>query len=264
MAEDYYELLGVSRDASESEIKEAYRERIKESHPDVSDDREASERTKELIEAKDVLTDEQRRREYDSVDHEQFVAETPESQATDHTDAGESSRSERRANARRARRQRATAEESQRSGRSQQSRRRQQSRQTHQTWSSDSPYVVDRSPGVFDLEYLFDSQQALVLLGTTFIIYPILIAGALFPPFPTAAKLVVGFCTVMVVAYLQSIPQVGIMVFGAWSVLLPLLMVPITGIRLLSLVGVIAYTAVLFPFGLSVLTWIAIKPSRQL
>ena len=66
MARDYYELLGVSRDASEAEIKRAYRQRALQYHPDRNpNNKEAEERFKEISEAYAVLSDQDRRRQYD-------------------------------------------------------------------------------------------------------------------------------------------------------------------------------------------------------
>ena len=48
---DYYELLGVSRDADEGEIKKAFRRLARELHPDVSDVPDAQERFREVVEA---------------------------------------------------------------------------------------------------------------------------------------------------------------------------------------------------------------------
>jgi hypothetical protein len=74
MREEYYERLGVSPDAPSEEISTAYRERLKEIHPDVSDANDAKRRTRRLIEAKEVLTDENERARYDRVGHERYVS----------------------------------------------------------------------------------------------------------------------------------------------------------------------------------------------
>ena len=73
MAEQYYELLGVPSDATSDQIKSAYRDRLKETHPDVSDDADARSQTKRLIEAKEVLVDEDERARYDRLGHEEYV-----------------------------------------------------------------------------------------------------------------------------------------------------------------------------------------------
>ncbi|HEY4778819.1 MAG TPA: DnaJ C-terminal domain-containing protein, partial [Solirubrobacterales bacterium] len=71
MPRDYYEVLGVSREASETEIKKAFRGLARELHPDVNDhDPEAEEKFKAAAEAYEVLSDTEQRRTYDAYGHD--------------------------------------------------------------------------------------------------------------------------------------------------------------------------------------------------
>jgi len=70
---DFYELLGVSKDAADSDIKSAYRKLAMKYHPDRNpDDAEAEQKFKEINEAYDVLKDEQKRAAYDRFGHAAF------------------------------------------------------------------------------------------------------------------------------------------------------------------------------------------------
>ena len=73
MTESFYDLLGVPADANADEIKRAYRERIKETHPDRNDDPNASAETARLVEARDVLVDDEERARYDRLGHDAYV-----------------------------------------------------------------------------------------------------------------------------------------------------------------------------------------------
>lgn len=66
---DYYEVLGVPRDADQDQIKSAFRRSARQYHPDVNDSPDAEERFKELNEAYAVLSDQQRRSAYDRFGH---------------------------------------------------------------------------------------------------------------------------------------------------------------------------------------------------
>ena len=65
MAADYYALLKIRRDATQDEVKRAYRRLARELHPDVNPDPETQERFKEITQAYEVLSDTDKRRMYD-------------------------------------------------------------------------------------------------------------------------------------------------------------------------------------------------------
>jgi molecular chaperone DnaJ len=66
---DYYELLGVARNATESDVKKAFRRLARELHPDVSDAPDAHERFREVVEAYEVLSKPETRELYDRYGH---------------------------------------------------------------------------------------------------------------------------------------------------------------------------------------------------
>lgn len=67
---DYYEVLGVSKTASKEEIKKAYRKLSKQFHPDINKEADASEKFQEVKEAYEVLSDDQKREQYDQFGHQ--------------------------------------------------------------------------------------------------------------------------------------------------------------------------------------------------
>jgi molecular chaperone DnaJ len=69
MARDYYDILGVPRSADKSDIKRAFRQLAREYHPDVSQHADAETRFKEINEAYEVLSDDDKRARYDRYGH---------------------------------------------------------------------------------------------------------------------------------------------------------------------------------------------------
>ena len=73
MGESLYAILGVAEDADREAIKDAYRERAKEAHPDVSDAADATREFKRLTVARDTLLDDAERARYDDLGHDAYV-----------------------------------------------------------------------------------------------------------------------------------------------------------------------------------------------
>src|SRR5687768_4346242 len=65
MAKDFYETLGVSRSATDKEIRSAYRKLARKHHPDVNPDKASESLFKEINAANDVLSDPEKRKKYD-------------------------------------------------------------------------------------------------------------------------------------------------------------------------------------------------------
>ena len=76
---DYYEVLGVKKDADENTIKKAYRKLAKKYHPDSNaGDAGAEQKFKEVTEAYNVLSDKEKRKLYDRFGHAAFDGSAPE------------------------------------------------------------------------------------------------------------------------------------------------------------------------------------------
>ncbi len=74
---DYYQEIGVSKNADADQIKQAFRAKARKLHPDVSDDPEAGTKFSKLNEAYEVLSDPEKKAKYDRLGHQQFVSGRP-------------------------------------------------------------------------------------------------------------------------------------------------------------------------------------------
>lgn len=304
MTETFYDLLDVSADASTAEIESAYREAIKQVHPDVSDDVDASERTKRLNRAKRVLTDEAERARYDRVGHEAYVSDGPETDGNSRQAgaAGAEWSGQRQEGRERRRRQSAraraepewTAGSADATGPSRGSRgpswqsqggtatgsdgvdspsaRRQAAAGgtdgpnvdwSWNAWGRTRSWAVREGGATSDGLHpgrLFPPEQSFVLLASTFLLYPIFVFTILFPAFPLVVRATVAVCTLLMFAYLLSIPEVAVLVYGVWSFLVPVVVFLVPGLSILSLAGVVGLSVTWIPLGLSVLTLSVVRP----
>lgn len=286
MTETFYDVLGVAEDATTDEIQSAYRERLKEVHPDVSDDEDAGQTTQQLVEARDVLVDEEERARYDRLGHESYVDGGASSVADAAAEYAESDDSSNTAES--------TTDGASRAGprdrgqRERQASQRVREEQVNSTTSTtrESTGVDDTTTGKSDAagygpngatvgtestysvraevdtssEFgpILPTGERRTLLALFFALYPVLLFSALLPAFPLFVNLVVGLCVLVVIGYLQSMPRVALLVFGGWSVI-GVTVLLLFGIDFFSLVGLAVLSGTVLPFGFSLLTAWALR-----
>jgi len=73
MTETFYDVLGVSEDATQEAITDAYRQKVKEYHPDVAETDDTDDVFKRVVQAEEVLGDEEERARYDRLGHDAYV-----------------------------------------------------------------------------------------------------------------------------------------------------------------------------------------------
>ncbi len=287
MAETYYDRLGVAPDATNAEIRQAYRERLKEDHPDVSEHADAADRTRRLVEAKEVLTDDRERARYDRLGHAAYVGQTtdatPDSAGRDSSSDGVSSTASAQATAdtsggtERTSRTDRTRTDRTRTDREQRRRQNRETRANWNTagqgqrstdstqgrqwraWDTDAPYRVHAADSSTVGSRLFPPGPSLVLLTVGFALYPLVLWASLTPAFPLAINLIVALCLVALVAFFVGMPPVGLVVFGTWSLLLPAVLTLGFGVPPLSPPWLVAVGGTTLPFGLSALIYAALR-----
>ncbi len=278
MSHTYYEVLGVDEDASQEDVESAYRERVKETHPDLNDEDDAADQFREVVRAEEVLGDAEERARYDELGHDAYVRRvdgvnaagaeqspwtaTPEdgdSHATD-PNASESSTTG-TADATAGTGTAGSASESS-AGSAETARERREAyraarhvREDAASEGSDDGYTVhDWEPGTVDEEgYQFHLNQERVFLSLlVFVLYPVFVYSSVSPRFSLLTNVTVATCTLLVLAYLLTIPEIGIIVFGTWSVLGPIGVVVIPVFDPFSTVTLLAILATWVPLGYSV------------
>lgn len=308
MTETFYDVLGIPTDATTEEIQSAYRERLKEVHPDVSDDEDAGQATRRLVEARDVLVDEAERERYDRVGHAAYVGDSDAADAsnsaasaaaaTEWTDDGGDTAGQRRGTDTTGRERRDRAGRERRASHRVQQER---AKRTHDAGTTDSADSARTDPtdstvtdptdtggngtrattghgpngatagttaNIYDVRGdvetdgsfgpVLPTGERLSLLAIFFALYPLLVFSSLLTAFGLLVNLISGLCTVVTVAYLQSMPRVALLVFGGWSAL-AIVGLPLFGVGLLSVVGIVVLCSTVLPFAFSLLTAWALR-----
>lgn len=279
MSRTYYEVLGVDEDASQEDVESAYRERVKETHPDRNDEEDAADQFREVVRAEEVLGDAEERTRYDELGHDAYVrrvdgvnaAGTEQSPWTaTPDDAGDSRRTDadtgEYSTARTGEAETATdtagttAEDSSGSAGTARERRNGHRAARHvrdgvgDGGANGSYAVHDWGPGTVDEEgFQFTLTQDRVFLSVlVFVLYPVFVYSSVTPRFSLLTNVIVAACTLLVLAYLLTIPEIGIVVFGTWSVLAPVGVAVIPAVDVFSTVTLLAILATWVPLGYSV------------
>jgi hypothetical protein len=269
VARSYYDLLGVDPDADAERVRAAYRERVKEVHPDVSDQPDAADRFRRLTAAKETLCDPIERARYDRLGHRRYVGGTegaagtaeetgadPHSSrdsetATDASNGGSTGDNTDRA--RREARRRADAWSA--AGDDRTSADGGTTRRGHhaavsrsQSWyqqgaGDGSGYRVSTRA---ETGVKFTAGRVLFAVAV-FFCYPLLLGIAVFPTFGTGIRVAAGVFALVVVVNALSVPESAVLVFGALTLVAPFGLTA-AGVSLLSVTGTLAWAFCWVPF----------------
>jgi molecular chaperone DnaJ len=249
MTRSYYAVLGIEEDADSATVTAAYRERVKAVHPDHSDAPDANVRFREVVRAREVLTDPDERARYDRLGHAAYTGNSsrpPRSESPPESDPKADSGP----------------------------RQRDPTYGTATGWADDWRWEGGVGTGTIDGEevaaragygsYVVERLRGFtptrgVMALVSFILHPLFLAGTVYPVFSTGVKVTVGVAALVLLAVLLTLPEVGVVVFGGWTLLMPVLLW-FTGVPWLSLLGGIMFAACVVPFTLSALTLTMLRP----
>ncbi|WP_169051742.1 J domain-containing protein [Halorhabdus amylolytica] len=272
MVRTFYDVLGVSPSATAEDVEAAYRERLKDTHPDLGEEGSSTDAVKAVIEAGDVLTDEEERLRYDRLGHEAYVTVTDT-----HDPNGEPSKRSRSTEQDRARTSASTEDHEYPPGRDKPGHRRRASVDDHEfsTGSHNAGYrrrtgVTNSATANVNPEgvpwatrsgtpsyesnsatgYAGPRSERSILLLSTLVAYPILAVSSLVPQFPLGFRVVIGACAIALVIYLVAVPSISIPVFGFWT-LITAILIGLGNVPLLSIESFGAIVATAGPLSLA-------------
>lgn len=275
MAESYYEVLGVSQEATTDEITAAYRERVLETHPDHSDDPDAADEFQRVVTAESVLTDDVERRRYDRLGHDRYVTgssylkERPDPTAdpaaaaeyVQRSQGGSAQQTQSHHARHRRRRQRATGEDFS-----------EWVSDHQQRWTADEGAAADESAGfTYDVHDWTDDidlssdpvpldRSTRVAAGAFCLGYPFFVYASISPSLPLSINAIVAVCTLLLVGWLLTIPRYAVVAFGGWSLAASAAFIAVPVLEPLSIVGFVALACFWIPFGYAVAVRWALRP----
>jgi len=255
MVRTFYDVLEVPPSATAEDIEAAYRERLKDTHPDLNGEESTTEAVKIVIAAGDVLTDADERRRYDRLGHETYVAVTdtddpaePGTASADPTAQASSPSSNTDAV------DQGTVTDP--GGPS----RRPSDTDTVDAGNVNPEGVSWASVGTAPshepsgpAEYAGPRSERSILFLSSLIAYPILVLASTLSPFPVPFRLLLGVCATALVIYLVSVPVVSIPVFGFWT-LVAAVVIALSGIPVFSVTCLGAIVVTAGPLGLAVVS----------
>ncbi|MFC7236169.1 DnaJ domain-containing protein [Halosegnis marinus] len=264
MTRTYYDLLGVDPDADAARVRAAYRERVKEVHPDVSDRPDAAEAFRELSAAKETLVDPVERARYDRLGHAAYVGDASPEDDPD-ADAAAGARAAASATRDRSRRRDRRRGKHTRAGRAARERADAwasgrddawwRTAETESAWdgattaSTGGSGRAGRSTATDRSGYRVSTRaesavgftvERGLLAVAVFFCYPMLLGVAVLPPFAFGIRVAAAVVALLLVAHTLSVPESGVLVFGALTAVAPPALT-LAGIGLFSVTGVVAW-----------------------